>query len=149
MLLPIDKGNFMGKASFIVVFSAVATVVIASSASASSDPVAPPEQAQQPPASKTIAEGSIIAAIKDEKTSIVRGAPTCGDGTTLEGALVMDTPQRVGFPFTATTFASPRGTFTTVTTAGDESEAVIQEVARTLNARADNYVKRLLRNCSL
>jgi hypothetical protein len=135
--------------SIAIVLSAAAGVMFASPASASSSPTAAPGPLQQPPSSEVLLTASFIAAIKDEKTSFVRGEPKCGNGTTLEGALVMETPQRIGFPLNATTFASPRGTFTTVTATGDENETVIQEVARTLNARADNYVKRLLRNCSL
>jgi hypothetical protein len=101
------------------------------------------------PGSGAITAGPFIAAIKDEQASIVRAKPRCEGGSVLRGTLVMETPQRAGFPFTATTFASPDGTFTTVTTTGEESPSVIDEVGRTLNTRATDYVKRLLRSCSL
>jgi hypothetical protein len=90
-----------------------------------------------------------LDAIAKANTSHIVSEPKCGDGTTLTGAFVMETKPRPGFPLDATTFASPKGTFTSVTTTGDESEAVIAEIAKTLNKRADNYVKKLLRNCSL
>ena len=93
--------------------------------------------------------GPFLAAIQSAEQASLSSSPGAGDGTTLTGAFVMETPPRAGFPLDATTFASPRGTFTSVTTTGNEGEAVIAEIARTLNSRADNYVKRLLRNCSL
>lgn len=139
----------MTKVSPFVIVSIAAVVMSGSLAKASTPTVVASDPSQQSPASEVAAAGSILAAIKSEQTSIVVAEPKCGDGTTLRGAFVMETPQRAGFPLTATTFASPRGTFTSITTTGDESEAVIGEIAKTLNNRADNYVKRLLRNCSL
>ena len=139
----------MTKVSAFVIVSVAAAVMSASSAMASTPSAITANPPQQTPASGIAAAGSFLAAIKSEQTSIILQEPKCGDGTTLSGAFVMETPQRAGFPLTATTFASPRGTFTSITTTGDESEAVIGEIARTLNDRADNYVKRLLRNCSL
>jgi hypothetical protein len=93
--------------------------------------------------------GPFLAATQSVETSVIIAQPKCGDGTTLTGAFVMETPQRAGFPLDATTFASPGGIFTSLTTTGDESEAVIAEIAGTLISRTDNYVKRLRRNCSL
>jgi hypothetical protein len=138
----------MTKVSAFVIVSIAAALMSASSARAST-PAAVTTSPSQQPSGGVAAAGSFLAAIKSEQTSIILQEPKCGDGTTLRGAFVMETPQRDGFPLTATTFVSPRGTFTTITTTGDESEAVIGEIARTLNNRADNYVKRLLRNCSL
>jgi hypothetical protein len=139
----------MTRVSPFVIVSVAAVVMFASLARASTPSAIASDPSQQSPASGIAAAGSFLAAIKSEGASIIVAEPKCGDGTTLRGAFVMETPQRAGFPLTATTFASPRGTFTSITTTGDESEAVISEIARTLNNRADNYVKRLLRNCSL
>jgi hypothetical protein len=136
----------MRKASPMIIASVAAILVFASLARASTPSAA--ASGPQPPPGNVMA-GPLLAAIQSAETSIIIAQPKCGDGTTLTGAFVMETPQRAGFPLEATTFASPRGIFTSVTTTGDESEAVIAEIARTLNARADSYVKRLLRNCSL
>lgn len=144
-----SKGISMTKVSPFVIVSVAAVVMCASLAKASTPSAVAAGPSQQSPGTEVAAAGSFLAAIKSEQTSIILSEPKCGDGTTLRGAFVMETPQRAGFPLTATTFASPRGTFTSITTTGDESEAVIGEIARTLNNRADNYVKRLLRNCSL
>jgi hypothetical protein len=137
----------MSKLAPLIIVSAAVLVVFVSSSKAGASST--PDASGQSPGSEIAAAESFIAAIRDEKTSIVRAEPKCGDGTTLRGSLVIETPPRAGFPFSATTFADPRGIYTTVTTTGDESEVVIDEVAKTLNIRADNYVKRLLRNCSL
>ena len=136
----------MRKASPLMIASVAAVLVFASLARAST-PSAAASGAPQSPGNG--GAGPFLAAIQSAQASIIVEEPKCGDGTTLTGAFVMETPPRAGFPLDATTFASPRGTFTSVTTTGDESEAVIAEIARTLNNRADNYVKRLLRNCSL
>jgi hypothetical protein len=138
----------MSKPSCLIIASA-ALIALAASANASSLLVAAQDPSTQPPGAEAAAAGSFIAAIKNEETSIVRAEPKCGHGTTLQGVLVIETPRRDGFPFDATTFASPRGTYTNVTATGEESEAVIREVAKILNNRANLYVKRLLRNCSL
>jgi hypothetical protein len=137
----------MRKASPIIIASVAAILVFASLARASTPSAAASGPQQQSPGN--VMAGPLLAAIQSAETSIIIAQPKCGNGTTLTGAFVMETPQRTGFPLDATTFASPRGIFTSVTTTGDESEAVISEIARTLNTRADNYVKRLLRNCSL
>jgi hypothetical protein len=137
----------MSELPALVIVSFVATVVATSTALASSDPVST-NGPRPAPGNGPGTEASFIAAIKDEQTSFVRAAPKCQD-TALSGTLVMETPARAGFPFNATTFASPTGTFTTVTTTGDESATVIDEVGQTLNSRANNFVKRLLRSCSL
>jgi hypothetical protein len=136
----------MRKASPLMIVS-VATVLVFASLARASTPSAAASVPPQSPGNG--AAGPFLAAIQSAQASIIVEEPKCGDGTTLTGAFVMETPPRAGFPLDATTFASPRGTFTSVTTTGDESEAVIAEIARTLNNRADNYVKRLLRNCSL
>jgi hypothetical protein len=138
----------MSKPSCLIIASA-ALIALAASANASSFLVATQDPSIQVPGAEAAAAEPFIAAIKNEETSIVRAEPKCGNGTTLRGVLVIETPRRDGFPFDATTFASPRGTYTNVTATGDESEAVIREVAKTLNNRANNYVRRLLRNCSL
>ena len=136
----------MRKASPLMIASVAAVLVFASLARAST----PSAAASVPPQSPgNGVAGPFLAAIQSAQASIIVEEPKCGDGTTLTGAFVMETPPRAGFPLDATTFASPGGTFTSVTTTGDESEAVIAEIARTLNNRADNYVRRLLRNCSL
>jgi hypothetical protein len=135
----------MRKAAPMIIVSVAAILVFASLARAST----PSAAASGPPPPGNVMAGPLLAAIQSAETSIIIAQPKCGDGTRLTGAFVMETPQRAGFPLEATTFASPRGIFTSVTTTGDESEAVIAEIARTLNARADSYVKRLLRNCSL
>jgi hypothetical protein len=137
----------MREASPLLFTSVAALLLFASLAQASNPPPAssgPPQQS----ANNGVA-GPLLAAIQSSQASIILAEPKCGEGTTLTGAFVMETPPRDGFPLDATTFASPHGTFTSVTTTGNESEAVISEVARTLNDRADNYVKRLLRNCTL
>jgi hypothetical protein len=136
----------MRKASPLMIVS-VATVLVFASLARASTPSAAASVSPQSPGNG--AAGPFLAAIQSAQASIIVEEPKCGDGTTLTGAFVMETPPRAGFPLDATTFASPRGTFTSVTTTGDQSEAVIAEIARTLNNRADNYVKRLLRNCSL
>jgi hypothetical protein len=136
----------MRKASPLMIASVAAVLVFASLARASTPSAATSGPPQSP--GNGVA-GPFLAAIQSAQASIIVEEPKCGDGTTLTGAFVMETPPRAGFPLDATTFASPRGTFTSVTTSGDESEAVIAEIARTLNNRADNYVRRLLRNCSL
>jgi hypothetical protein len=51
--------------------------------------------------------GPFLAATQSVETSIIIAQPKCGDGATLTGAFVMETPQRAGFPLDATTFASP------------------------------------------
>jgi hypothetical protein len=135
----------MRKASPPLVASVAAVFVFASLARAST----PSAAASGPQSPGNGVAGPFLAAIQSAQASIIVEEPKCGDGTTLTGAFVMETPPRAGFPLDATTFASPRGTFTSVTTTGNESEAVIAEVATILNNRADNYVKRLLRNCSL
>jgi hypothetical protein len=137
----------MRKALPIIIAPVAAALVFASLARASTPSAAASGPQQQSPGNVTA--GPLLAAIQSAETSIIIAQPKCGNGTTLTGAFVMETPQRAGFPLEATTFASPRGIFTSVTTTGDESEAVIAEIARTLNTRADSYVKRLLRNCSL
>jgi hypothetical protein len=137
----------MRKASPLMIASVAAVLVFASLARASTPSAAASGPPQQLPGNGVA--GPFLAAIQSAEASIIVAQPKCGNGTTLTGAFVMETPPRAGFPLDATTFASPRGTFTSVTTTGDEGEAVIAEIARTLNNRADNYVKRLLRNCSL
>ena len=139
----------MGKISNL---ASLATAVLIASATVATASM--PQRATQVAAPQSIgtnlaAPDAILAAIKDERTSLIQAEPKCGPETTLRGTLVMETPERAGFPFSATTFASPGRTFTTVTTTEETSQAVIEEVARTLNSRADTYVKRLLRNCSL
>jgi hypothetical protein len=136
----------MREASPLLIVSVAAVILFAPLARASTPSAAASGPPQQSSGNGT---GPFLAAIQSADASIIVTEPKCGDGTTLTGAFVMETPPRAGFPLDATTFASPRGTFTSVTTTGDESEAVIAEVARMLNNRADNYVKRLLRNCSL
>jgi hypothetical protein len=131
-----------------LLFTSIAAVFLtASLAHASNPPAGSSGPAQLLPINEIA--GPFLAAIQSAQASIIIAEPKCGEGTTLTGAFVMETPPRDGFPLDATTFASPRGTFTSVTTTGNESEAVISEVARILNDRADNYVKRLLRNCTL
>jgi hypothetical protein len=96
------------------------------------------------------AETSFVGAIQDEATSVIREAPECV-GVELRGMLVMATPPRPGFPLDATTFVSPSRTFTTVTRTGEivpELDSAVDAVARMLNARAENYLKRLLGECS-
>lgn len=139
----------MSKASPFIIGSLVAAVVFASHANADGSAAGSPDPSLRPTANEVAAAGPIIATIRDKKTSIVQVEPKCGNGSTLRGELVMETPPRAGFPFSATTVASPHGTFTSLTTTGDESEAVVNEVATILNARADNYVKQLLRSCSI
>lgn len=136
----------MREASSFLIASVAAVLLFAPLARASTPAAAASGPPQQLAGNGT---GPFLAAIQSAEASIIVAEPKCGDGTTLTGAFVMETPPRAGFPLNATTFASPRGTFTSVTTTGDESEAVIAEVATMLNNRADNYVKRLLRNCSL
>jgi hypothetical protein len=137
----------MRKASPLMIASVAAVLVFASLARASTPSAAGSGPPQQSPGDGVA--GPFLAAIQSAEASIIIAQPKCGEGTTLTGAFVMETPPRAGFPLDATTFASPRGTFTSVTTTGDEGEAVIAEIGKTLNDRADNYVKRLLRNCSL
>jgi hypothetical protein len=137
----------MRKASPLMIVSVAAVLVFASLARASTPSAAGSGPPQQSPGDGVA--GPFLAAIQSAEASIIIAQPKCGEGTTLTGAFVMETPPRAGFPLDATTFASPRGTFTSVTTTGDEGEAVIAEIGKTLNNRADNYVKRLLRNCSL
>ena len=139
----------MSKVSALVAVCATAAVLSTSPVRVSNASPADSGASQPLPGSSAITAGSFIAAIKDEEASIVRAKPRCEGSSVLRGTLVMETPQRAGFPFSATTFSSPNGTFTTVTTTGEESPAVIDEVGRTLNTRATNYVKRLLRSCSL
>ena len=94
---------------------------------------------------------SFVAAIQDEATSVIREAPKCTDKG-LRGMLVMATPPRPGFPLDATTFASPSRTFTTVTTKGEnvaEVDSSADAIGKVLNTRAANYVKQLMRDCSL
>jgi hypothetical protein len=136
----------MRGASPLFIASVTAVLLFAPLARASTPSAAASGPPQQSPGNGV---GPFLAAIQNAEASVIIAEPKCGNGTTLTGAFVMETPPRAGFPLDATTFASPRGTFTSVTTTGDESEAVIAEVARILNDRADNYVKRLLRNCSL
>jgi hypothetical protein len=138
----------MSKASPLIIAVAV-VIALATPSNAASPLVAAQDPSIQPPGTGPAVAEPFIAAIKNEETSIVRAEPKCGNGTTLQGVLVIETPRREGFPFDATTFASPRGTYTNVTATGDESEAVIREVAKILNNRANSYVKRLMRNCSL
>jgi hypothetical protein len=137
----------MREASPLLIASVATVLLFASLARANSPSATASGPPQQSPGNGVA--GPILAAIQSTEASIIVAEPKCGDGTTLTGAFVMETPPRTGFPLDATTFASPHGTFTSVTTTGDESEAVIAEVAKILNNRADNYVKRLLRNCSL
>jgi hypothetical protein len=137
----------MHQASSLMIATAAAVLLFASLAQATIPSAADSEPPHQSPGNGVA--GPFLTAIQSAEASIIVAEPKCGNGTTLTGAFVMQTPPRAGFPLDATTFASPRGTFTTVTTMGNESEAVIAEVARILNNRADNYVKRLLRNCSL
>jgi hypothetical protein len=137
----------MRKALRLMIGSVAGALAFAPLARASTPSVAasgPPQQS-----SGIATAGPFLTAIQSADTSIIIAQPKCGDGTTLTGAFVMETPQRAGFPLDATTFASPQGIFTSVTTTGDESEAVIAEIASILSSRADNFVKRLLRNCSL
>lgn len=136
----------MRGASPLLIASVTAVLLFAPLARASTPTAAASGSPQQSPGNGV---GPFLAAIQSAEASVIISAPKCGEGTTLTGAFIMETPPRAGFPLDATTFASPRGTFTSVTTTGNESEAVIAEVARILNDRADNYVKRLLRNCSL
>ena len=130
-----------------MIASVAAILVFASLARASTPSAAASGPPQQLPGNGMA--GPFLAAIQSAEASIIVAEPKCGDGTTLTGAFVMETPPRAGFPLDATTFASPGGIFTSVTTTGDESEAVIAEIAGTLNNRTDNYVKRLRRICSL
>lgn len=140
----------MGKASvfFSIPGAAMAMFALLAAAGHASH-AAEPQFPVSSPGNNVAAAGPFLSAIKDEQTSIVQAEPKCGYGTILTGALVMETPKRVGFPFNATTFASPQGTFTTITTTENAPEAVVDAVANSLNARANNYIKRLLRNCSL
>ena len=133
-------------ASRLVIFSA-ATAVLASSAGASSP--SPADFGPSPQRSSTPTAASFIDAIKDKETSIVRAKPVCSEGGDLTGPFVMETPPRAGFPFDATTVAGPNGIFTNLTTREDERAEVIEAVAQTLNKRASDYVKQLLRICSL
>jgi len=137
----------MSKKSALVIVSFVSTVATISTAIADSSYLLTTGPVQLPSGGGATAM-AFLAAIRDEQTSVVRAAPKCED-TALSGTLVMETPPRDGFPFNATTFASPTGIFTTVTTTGNESAAVIDEVGKTLNDRAESFVKKLLRSCSL
>ncbi len=141
------KAPFIGRMS--PAFLRISLAATGLLASAGGGLATEPESSVVSPGASATAAGPLISAIKDAESSIIEVAPKCGYGTRLTGALVMETPKRAGFPFNATTFASPQGIFTTITTSGDESEATINEVARILNSRADEYVRRLLRNCSL
>jgi hypothetical protein len=55
--------------------------------------------------------GPFLAATQSVETSIIIAQPKCGDGTTLTGAFVMETPRRAGFPLDATHVREPRWHF--------------------------------------
>jgi hypothetical protein len=105
------------------------------------------DEANSPAAANgEVADASLIAAVTDERASVVRSTPKF-EKARLTGILVLETSPRAGFE--ATTIAGPAGISTTITTNGDQDRSVIEAVGDILNARAKTYLAKLLRGCTI